>query len=80
MGGFVCITTAVHHGDRLAGAIILDSPVRKPDPESEEGARGKAFRNPKIYPDVKTAVEHYRLVPEPKIGTLPINSLAVATA
>ena len=44
-------------GDRLAGAIILDSPVRRPDPEAVEGARGKAFRNPKIYPDEKTALE-----------------------
>jgi pimeloyl-ACP methyl ester carboxylesterase len=64
MGGFVCISAAARHGDQLAGAIILDSPVRRPDPEAEEGARGKAFRNPKIYPDLETALRHYRLVPE----------------
>ena len=64
MGGFVCMSVAARFGDRLAGAIILDSPVRRPDPEEEEGARGRAFRNPKVYPDEKTALEHYRLVPE----------------
>ena len=65
MGGFVCISAAARYGDRLAGAIILDSPVRRPDPEAEEGARGKAFRNPKVYPDVDTALRHFRVVPEP---------------
>src|SRR5262245_37954912 len=56
MGGFVAIATAAEFGDRLAGAVILDTAVRRPDPEEDEGARGKAFRNPKIYPDVETAL------------------------
>ncbi len=64
MGGFVTMATAAEYGDRLAGAVILDSPVRRPDPEEEEGARGKAFRNPKVYPDVETALRHFRTVPE----------------
>ena len=64
MGGFVTIVTAATHGDELRGAIVLDSPVRRPDPEAEEGARGRAFRNPKIYPDEATALAHFRLVPE----------------
>ncbi len=64
MGGFVCISAASVFGDRLAGAVILDSPVRRPDPEAEEGARGRAFRNPKTYPTEEEALAHYRLVPE----------------
>ena len=44
--------------------MILDSPVRRPDPEAEEGARGKAFRNPKVYPDLETALRHFRPVPD----------------
>jgi len=63
MGGFVAIATAVDFGDRLAGTAILDSPVKRPDPEAEEGYRGKAFRKPKVYPDIETALEHFRLVP-----------------
>ena len=63
MGGFISIVTAALYGDRLKGAIIVDSPVREPDPEREEATRGRAFRNPKTYPDLETAVEHFRLVP-----------------
>lgn len=64
MGGFVCINTAVRFGDRLAGTIIVDSPVKRPDPESEEGYRGKAFRNPKVYATREEARSRYRLVPD----------------
>jgi pimeloyl-ACP methyl ester carboxylesterase len=63
LGGFVSIVAASLFGDRLAGAIIVDSPVRAPDPESEEGQRGRAFRNPKTYGDVETAIEHFHLIP-----------------
>jgi len=63
LGGHVSIVTASLYGDRLAGAIVVDSPVRRPDPESVEGARGRMFRNPKTYPDLETAVEHFHLVP-----------------
>ncbi len=63
MGGIVCIAAAARFGDRLAGAIIVDSPVRRPDPESEEGTRGRAFRNPKTYSDFETAVRKFRLIP-----------------
>ena len=64
MGGFVTITTAAVYGDRLAGAVIVDSPVTRPDPEAEEGARGRSFRNPKVYPTPEKALERFRLVPE----------------
>jgi pimeloyl-ACP methyl ester carboxylesterase len=63
MGGIVCIGAAARFGDRLAGAVIVDSPVRRPDPESEEGTRGRAFRNPKTYRDFETAVAKFRLIP-----------------
>jgi pimeloyl-ACP methyl ester carboxylesterase len=64
MGGLVSIVAAAVYGGRLAGAVIVDSPVRKPDPESREGGSGKAFRNPKIYSDPETALAHFRLIPE----------------
>jgi pimeloyl-ACP methyl ester carboxylesterase len=63
LGGLVSIVAASLFGDRLAGAIIVDSPVRRPDPESEEGSRGRMFRNPKTYPDLETALTHFHLVP-----------------
>nr|WP_325232042.1 alpha/beta hydrolase [Egicoccus sp.] len=65
MGGFVTIVAAAEHGHALAGAIVLDSPVRRPDPESEEGRRRgpNMFRQPKAYPDLEAGVEHFHLVP-----------------
>lgn len=63
MGGHVAIVVAARYGDELAGAIILDAPVREQDPESEEGERGRMFRNPKTYPDLETALEHFHLQP-----------------
>lgn len=64
MGGLVSIVTAAIHGERLTGAIIVDAPVRRPDPESEAGKGGKTFRTPKTYPDLSTAMAHFRLIPE----------------
>jgi pimeloyl-ACP methyl ester carboxylesterase len=63
MGGHVAIVAAAENGDDLSGVIIVDSPVRRPDPESEEGERGRMFRNPKTYPDLETALEHFHLMP-----------------
>ena len=63
LGGLVTIQTAVDHGDRMACAVIVDSPVRRPDPESEEGARGAAFRSPGVYPTLDEAVQRFRLIP-----------------
>jgi len=63
MGGHVALAMAARHGHDLAGAIVLDSPVRAPDPESEEGQRGRMFKNPKVYPDLETAMEHFFLMP-----------------
>ena len=63
LGGLAAIHTAAHHGTRLAGAVIVDSPVRRPDPESEEGSRGRAFRAPGVYPTVDEALDHFHLIP-----------------
>lgn len=64
MGGLVSIVAASLYGDRMAGAVIVDSPVRRPDPESAEGQGGKAFRSPKTYADIESAVARFRLIPE----------------
>jgi len=50
MGGLVSIVAASVYGDALAGAIIVDTPVRRPDPESQEGGFGRSFRNPRCTP------------------------------
>ncbi|MEE3330372.1 MAG: alpha/beta hydrolase [Myxococcota bacterium] len=64
MGGFVTIVTAAEYGERIAGAVILDSPVRMPSAEERVSVAGKAFGNPKTYPSVEAALERYRTVPD----------------
>jgi len=64
MGGFVTVVTAAEYGERIAGAVILDSPMRLPSEEERVGLAGKAFRDPKVYPSVEDALEHYRTVPD----------------
>ena len=63
LGGGITLELASTYGDRLAGGVIVDTPVRRPDPESREGATGRAFRSPGTYPDETTALRHFRLVP-----------------
>jgi pimeloyl-ACP methyl ester carboxylesterase len=63
MGGFVTIATAALHGRSLDGAIVIDAPVRRLDPESAEAVGGRMFRSPKTYPDLATGIEHFHLVP-----------------
>jgi pimeloyl-ACP methyl ester carboxylesterase len=64
MGGLVAIQTAFDHCDELAGVVLVDAPVRRPDPESQEGARGRAFRSPGVYPTMEEALEHFHLIPD----------------
>ena len=64
MGGFVTIMTAAEFGEELAGAVILDSPVRLPSAEETEGAAGRSFSNPKTYASVEDALDRFRTVPD----------------
>ncbi len=63
MGGLVSLAAAATHGELLKGAIIVDSPVRKQDPESREGQYGRSFRSAKVYPTLEEALKRFRLVP-----------------
>jgi pimeloyl-ACP methyl ester carboxylesterase len=63
LGGMVTIQTASTYGDELAGAVIVDAPVRRPAPEEEEGRSGRAFRRPGVYETQEEALRHFRLVP-----------------
>ena len=63
MGGMITIATAALHADRLAGAIVLDSPVTEPDPEIGVAQAGRAFGIPKVYPTREEALSHFRAVP-----------------
>lgn len=61
-GGFVTILTGALHGERLAGTIIVDSPVNPPD--REHGPPNREIRPHRVYPDLKEALSRFRLGPE----------------
>ena len=63
MGGFVTIATAAIHGDRLAGVIVCDSPVTRPDPEVQSYQLQQAFGAPRVYPSLEVAVARFRTIP-----------------
>jgi pimeloyl-ACP methyl ester carboxylesterase len=63
MGGFVTIATAALHADRLAGAIVCDSPVTEPDPEIGAYRLKEAFGRPRTYASVDEALARFRTVP-----------------
>lgn len=63
MGGFVAVATAVAGGDRVAGIIVLDSPMVEDDPEVEAARIGAAFGMPKTYRTFDEAVGRFRTVP-----------------
>jgi pimeloyl-ACP methyl ester carboxylesterase len=64
MGGFVTAATAARYPDRIAGAVIIDSPIKVMDPEVEAARAGTQFTNPKIYDDPEVAIAKFRVVPE----------------
>ncbi|HET6950661.1 MAG TPA: alpha/beta hydrolase [Acidimicrobiales bacterium] len=63
MGGFVTIATAALHPDRLAGAVVCDSPVAAEDPEVSAARVGSAFGTPRPYADLDAALARFRTVP-----------------
>jgi len=63
MGGLVSIVAASLYGDQLAGAVIVDAPVRKPDPESQERASRGVVSRRRVYTNLETALSRFRLLP-----------------
>ncbi|MEQ8233329.1 MAG: alpha/beta hydrolase [Gammaproteobacteria bacterium] len=61
-GGYQLMRLAAQHGETLGGAVIVDSPIRRPDdPESRTPRRVLSFE--RHYPDFEIAVERFRLMP-----------------
>jgi len=64
MGGMVAIAAAAGHPDKVAGVIICDSPVTKPDAEVQAHRSEDAFGRPRVYPTIELALQRFRTVPE----------------
>ena len=63
MGGLVAAQAALDHGESLAGVVLVDAPLQRPDPESRRGLRNPALRAPSVYPTREEAVARFRLLP-----------------
>lgn len=60
-GGFITILTGELYGDRLAGTVIVDSPVNPP--ERPGGPPSREIRLHRIYATMEEAVGRFRLAP-----------------
>lgn len=65
MGGLIAIYTAATYGDELAGVVVVDAPVRRPDPETEEAARKRrgALNRLFVYRSREAALKRFALIP-----------------
>lgn len=67
MGGFVSIMAGAAHGDRLAGIIVIDSPIEPPGKHSPPYS--VQVKTPgDIYADRAEALRRFRLVPQQRVG------------
>ncbi len=64
LGGLIAIQTALDHCADLAGVVLVDAPVYRPDPAGPRPRRSRAFGSPGTYPTLEEAREHFRLVPD----------------
>jgi len=60
-GGFVTMLTGALHGDRLAGTVIVDSPVNPPDRPG--GPPKRVIKPHHVYPTMAAALARFRLMP-----------------
>ena len=78
MGGLVTLRLASLYGARIAGAVIIDSPVRDRDltPEETAARDRRAFGPLRVYPTREDAIAHFRTIPPQE--TLPYTAEHVA--
>ena len=62
-GGFVTILTGAEYGDRLAGTILLDSPVNPPERQKRPRDNKDLIRAAKVSPTLEAALARFRLAP-----------------
>ena len=62
-GGFVSILAAALHSERLAGAVIIDSPVNPPERQRGSGPP-RGVRPHRVYGTLEQALTRFRLMPE----------------
>ncbi|HWV25729.1 MAG TPA: alpha/beta hydrolase [Aeromicrobium sp.] len=65
MGGFVALTAARDHGERLRAVAAIDSPVRETSAEAKAWMAGNTtIPQHKVYPDRDTIIGRFRTLPK----------------
>ena len=64
MGGFVTLRLGSLYGARIAGAVVIDSPVRDLTPEERAAREHRAFGPLRIYPTREAAIARFHPVPD----------------
>ncbi len=77
MGGFVALRAAGIYGARMAGAVVVDSPVRDITPEERAAQEHRAFGPLRVYPSAEDAIARFRTIPDQP--TLPYITAHVAS-
>jgi pimeloyl-ACP methyl ester carboxylesterase len=72
MGGFVTIITGAEYGDRFRGIVLIDSPIFPQEVYDARERRPRNIRPTHVYPDLKTSLGRFRLVPEQHCDNLYI--------
>jgi len=71
-GGYVTLACVEQAGERLKGAVVLDSPIRVPDPDEgyrvsgppkKEGEAPKPIRPNRVYPTIEEPIARFRFLP-----------------
>jgi pimeloyl-ACP methyl ester carboxylesterase len=64
MGGFVTLRAAAAFGPKLAGAVVLDSPVRDITPEERAAREQRAFGPLRSYPSAEAVLARFHPIPD----------------
>ena len=64
MGGFVALRAAGLYGARLAGVVVIDSPVRDLTPEERAAREHRAFGPLRVYPTRGGTITRFHPIPD----------------
>jgi pimeloyl-ACP methyl ester carboxylesterase len=64
MGGFVALRAAGIYGSKLAGIVVIDSPVQDLTPEDRAARDARAFGPLRVYPTAEAAIKRFRPIPD----------------
>jgi pimeloyl-ACP methyl ester carboxylesterase len=64
MGGFVALRAAGIYGAGIAGAVVVDSPVRDITPEERAAREQRAFGPLRVYPTAEVLIARFHPIPD----------------